>query len=40
MRETVLGVAGIATATINTVAKNYNVKVNAGNTTVECTRKQ
>ena len=37
--STILGVAGIAAATINTVAKNYNVKVNAGNTTVECTRK-
>ena len=35
----ILGVAGIAAATINTVAKNYDVKVNAGNTTVECTRK-
>lgn len=38
--STILGVAGIAAATINTVAKNYDVKVNAGNTTVECTRKQ
>lgn len=37
--STILGVAGIAAATINTVAKNYDVKVNAGNTTVECTRK-
>ena len=36
---TVLGVAGFSTAIINTVAKNYDVKVNAGNTTVECTRK-
>ena len=40
LAATVLGVAGIATATINTVAKNYDVKVNAGNTTIECTRKQ
>lgn len=39
LAATVLGVAGIATATINTVAKNYDVKVNAGNTTIECTRK-
>ena len=38
--STILGVAGIAAATINTVAKNYDVKVNAGNTTVECTRKK
>ena len=37
--STLLGLGGIAVATINTVAKNYNVKVNAGNTTVECTRK-
>ncbi|MCH5283914.1 MAG: hypothetical protein J1E59_09725 [Treponema sp.] len=38
--STILGVAGIAAATINTVAKNYNVKVNTKDTTVECTRKQ
>ena len=36
---TLLGVLGIAASVINTVAKNYNVKVNAGSTTVECTRK-
>ena len=39
LAATVLGVAGFSTAIINTVAKNYDVKVNAGNTTVECTRK-
>ena len=39
LAATVLGVAGIAAATINTVAKNYNVKVNTKDTTVECTRK-
>lgn len=38
--STILGVAGIAAATINTVAKNYDVKINAKDTTVECTRKQ
>ena len=38
--STILGVAGIAAATINTVAKNYDVKVNTKDTTVECTRKQ
>lgn len=37
--STILGVAGIAAATINTVAKNYDVKINAKDTTVECTRK-
>ena len=37
---TILGVAGIAAATINTVAKNYDVKVTTKDTTVECTRKQ
>lgn len=31
--------AGIAAGTINSIAKNYNVKVSAGSTTVECTRK-
>lgn len=36
---TILGVAGMATSIVNTVAKNYNVKVNAGSTTVECTKK-
>ena len=36
---TVLGVAGFAASIINTVAKNYDVKVSAGSTTVECTRK-
>ena len=40
LAATVLGVAGIAAATINTVAKNYNIKVNTKDTTVECTRKQ
>ena len=25
--------------TINSIAKNYNVKISAGSTTVECTRK-
>ena len=36
---TVLGTLGIAASVINTVAKNYDVKINAGSTTVECTRK-
>lgn len=35
----VLGVAGFATSIINTVAKNYNVKISAGGATVECTKK-
>ena len=35
----VLGVTGIAAGVINTVAKNYNVKITAGSTEVECTRK-
>lgn len=35
----ILGVAGFATSIINTVAKNYDVKISAGNTTVECTKK-
>ena len=34
-----LGVLGITAGTINSIAKNYNVKVSAGSTTVECTRK-
>ncbi len=34
-----LGALGIAAGTINSIAKNYNVKVSAGSTTVECTRK-
>lgn len=36
---TALGALGIAASVINTVAKNYDVKINAGSTTVECTRK-
>nr|MBP3282126.1 hypothetical protein [Treponema sp.] len=36
---TVLGALGIAASVINTISKNYNVKVSAGATTVECTRK-
>ena len=36
---TVLGALGIAASVINTISKNYNVKVSAGSTTVECTRK-
>ena len=36
---TALGVLGIAASVINTLAKNYDVKINAGSTTVECTRK-
>lgn len=36
---TVLGALGIAAGVINTISKNYNVKVSAGATTVECTRK-
>lgn len=36
---TVLGALGIAAGVINTISKNYNVKVSAGETTVECTRK-
>ncbi|QTQ17290.1 hypothetical protein [Treponema parvum] len=35
----VLGALGITAGVINTIAKNYNVKVSAGSTTVECTRK-
>lgn len=35
----VLGALGIAASVINTISKNYNVKVSAGSTTVECTRK-
>lgn len=35
----IVAVTGIAASALNTVAKNYDVKVNAGNTTVECTRK-
>ena len=34
-----LGALGIAAGTINSIAKNYNVKISAGSTTVECTRK-
>lgn len=34
-----LGALGIAAGTINSIAKNYNVKITAGSTTVECTRK-
>ena len=34
-----LGALGIAAGTINSIVKNYNVKVSAGSTTVECTRK-
>lgn len=34
-----LSALGIAAGTINSIAKNYNVKVSAGSTTVECTRK-
>lgn len=34
-----LGALGIAAGTINSIAKNYNVKVSAGSTSVECTRK-
>ena len=36
---TVLGVVGFSASIINTVSKNYDVKVSAGSTTVECTRK-
>ena len=36
---TVLGALGITAGVINTISKNYNVKVSAGATTVECTRK-
>lgn len=36
---TVLGALGIAASVINTISKNYNVKVSAGSATVECTRK-
>ena len=35
----VLGALGIAAGVINTISKNYNVKVSAGTTTVECTKK-
>lgn len=35
----VLGALGIAASVINTISKNYNIKVSAGATTVECTKK-
>lgn len=35
----VLGALGITAGVINTIAKNYNVKVSVGSTTVECTKK-
>ncbi|MCR5218981.1 hypothetical protein [Treponema sp.] len=35
----VLGALGIAAGVINTIAKNYDVKVSTDSTTVECTRK-
>ena len=35
----VLGALGIAAGVVNTISKNYDVKVSAGSTTVECTRK-
>lgn len=35
----ILGALGITAGVINTIAKNYNVKVSAGSVTVECTRK-
>ena len=34
-----LGAIGISANVINTITKNYNIKVSAGSTTVECTKK-
>ena len=36
---TVLGALGIGASVINTISKNYDLKLCAGSTTVECTRK-
>ena len=35
----VLGALGIAAGVINSISKNYDVKISSGSTTVECTRK-
>lgn len=35
----VLGALGIAAGVINSISKNYDVKITSGSTTVECTRK-
>lgn len=35
----VLGALGIAAGVVNTIAKNYDIKISVKSTTVECTRK-
>lgn len=36
----VLGVLGISAGIINTISKNYDIKISVGSNSVECTRKK